>query len=38
MGYGGFYVVFFVMFQEYKCFMFGCIIGMSIDVMGKLCL
>lgn len=36
MGYGGFYVVFFVICDSYKCLLLGCIIGVSKDICGCL--
>lgn len=36
MGYGGLYVVFFVICDSYKCLLFGCIIGVSKDICGCL--
>lgn len=38
MGYGGLYVVFFVVKDEYKCLMLGCIIGVLKDVVGNIVL
>lgn len=35
MGFGGLYVVYMVVCDEFKCQMLGCFVGVMVDVQGK---